>query len=711
MRKRGIELRSWVASGLAMGVAALWAATLGAGAADFHVAADGSDTNPGTADHPFLTLQRARDAARLCKKQGRVISIAVSGTCRLTGTLELDERDSGTHFVAEGKSRISGGLEVPVQAVKPVSDPAILGRLLPEVRNQVKEIDVRALGIDDFGEIGPRGFGRSYLAAPMELLIDDEPLSISRWPKAGCPGEPIGKVLDQGTAGRSNLKPPRGGTFEFASMRPFRWKLAGDVWLTGFFMNGYADDTLRVMEFNYEKKTLTTEQPHGYGFCSTNAWNRWVALNLLEEIGQPGEFMADRKTGKLYFLPPADKDMAMARLELTIMKEPLIAIEGATNVVFDGIDIECSRGTGVFIERGCSNRIQNATLRNLGMVAVCIGQGTRPGPRAGNGAAAPGATRVLGPLHGDLSANPGWNRQAGTGQGVFNCRIYNIGAGAILLGGGDRLRLTPAGNAVENCDIHHFNRWERTYRTAVNIDGVGNIIRHCRIHDCPGGAILLHGNDHLIEYNEIFNAMLEGDDMGAFYMGRDPTERGNIIRYNHWHDLARHHRNFALYFDDSGGDGTLVYGNIFRDAGTARAININGGSDIRVINNIFIGQSPIFAKPRGKRHISEALCEAKLKAVRFDQSPWREHYPGFANYLAERSQMPRGILFATNVVVRAKLLQSDSLEYKDNKVAGKEPDLQQVGLPGFQPIPFDRIGRQGAERRISQGERGCACVR
>lgn len=372
-----------------------------------------------------------------------------------------------------------------------------------------------------------------------------------------------------------------------------------------------------------------------------------------------------------------------------MLKDPLVAIAGASGVVFDGVNFECARGMGIYIDRGANNRIQNATLRNLGILAVCIGQGA---PAAGPGGAGKSPAWELGSPQNYFSGHTIWNRQAGIGQGVANCRIYNIGSGGIALGGGDRLQLVPAGNFVENCDIHHFNRWDRTYRGAVNIDGVGTIVRHCLIHDCPGCAILLHGNDYLIEYNEIHHVMLEGDDNAAFYMGRDPTERANILRFNYWHDLATRQRNFALYFDDGGGDGTQVYGNIFRKAGNARSININGGSDIRVLNNIFIDRPPIFAKPKGSRHIDEALCESRLKAVAFDQSPWREHYPDFINYLAARPEMPRGILFIGNLVVNTKLLDSNSIKYEANRVLAKEPDLKNVAIPGFKQLPLEQIG-------------------
>ena len=83
-----------------------------------------------------------------------------------------------------------------------------------------------------------------------------------------------------------------------------------------------------------------------------------------------------------------------------------------------------------------------------------------------------------------------------------------------------------------NCEIFDFNRLGRTYKAAVNVDGVGNRIANNHIYNADQSAIYIHGNNHLIEYNEINNTCLASEDMGAIYMGRDPAEAGNIIRYN-----------------------------------------------------------------------------------------------------------------------------------------------------------------------------------
>jgi len=661
-------------------IIALLAAASRLHAGELYVAPTGNDANPGLPEKPFATLERARDAARQVK--GSTVWLA-PGTYRRTTTFLLDARDSHTTYRGVD-AHITGSVPIPAGVVKPVTEPQLLERLLPEVRGNVLEIDLHALGITDFGNIGPRGFGRPYLPAPVELFVDGEPLTLSQWPKRGQPGEPMGKVLDDGTNNLARGQRAHGGTFQYATARPARWTHAEDVWITGFFFNGYADDTLKVKSFDVTKKTLTTEQRHGYGFNSGKPWNRWTALNLIEEMAQPGEFAADPKTGKLYFLPPAGKDIAKCRLEVSVLPEPLVAIRGATNVVFNGIHLACSRGMGVYIERGANNRIQDATLHNLGEMAVCIGMGVGLDGKSISPAGGPWRA----------SGDPLFNRDAGTGHGIVNCKIYNVGTGGISLGGGDRRRLTPAGNFVENCEIHHFNRWDRTYRGAVNMDGVGNIIRHCLIHDCPGCAIYLHGNDHLIEFNEIHHAIMEGDDMGAFYMGRDPTERGIVIRYNYWHDLAPVHATHCLYFDDSGGDSAQVYGNIFQKAGSLSTVNINGGSDILVTNNIFMDcKKPVRMGFGGNEwRTKHGRFESLIKNVGCDKSPWRERYPELLGYLAARPQMPRGNLFAKNLLINSKPEEAKGVTLENNRCVAQDPGTHNIGIPGFAPLPREQMG-------------------
>ena len=230
---------------------------------------------------------------------------------------------------------------------------------------------------------------------------------------------------------------------------------------------------------------------------------------------------------------------------------------------------------------------------------MCIGQGVKADPSGladwkldlqaerGTAGQVQPVPRELGDYAHGLYGDTTWNRNAGTNHGVVGCDIYNTGAGGVSLGGGDRQTLTPAGNFVLNCHIDHFNRLDLSYRGAVNIDGVGNRVAHCLIHDAPQGAILLHGNDHLIEANEIHHACLLADDMGVFYMGRDPSERGNLVRGNFFHDNGGPKGSTCCVYLDDGSCGTSVVGNVFcRNRG--QSIWINGGHDHLFGGNVFI---------------------------------------------------------------------------------------------------------------------------
>lgn len=114
--------------GVKMGVALTLRAVLGAAALavagsglSFHVDCDaGSDTGPGTAAHPFRTLEAARDAVRRGRGEGHTAAastarVTVRGHCYATLTrpnrpLELTKRDNLTEWRGAGDgATISGG--------------------------------------------------------------------------------------------------------------------------------------------------------------------------------------------------------------------------------------------------------------------------------------------------------------------------------------------------------------------------------------------------------------------------------------------------------------------------------------------------------------------------------------------------------------------------------------------------------------------------
>ena len=405
---------------------------------------------------------------------------------------------------------------------------------------------------------------------------------------------------------------------------------------------------------------------------------------------------------------------------------------------------------GVYIEQGEGNLVAGCTLRNLGLLGVCIGQGARPDPRpcgewarmlaAENGQFVPiePLSRQLGDYLGAIYANTIWNRNAGSNHGVVGCDIYNTGCGGVSLGGGDRKTLAPAGNYVLNCCIHHFNRLDHSYRGGVNIDGVGNRVAHCLIHDAAGCAILLWGNDHVIEYNEIDHACLCAGDMGAFYTGRDPSQRGSVLRYNFFHhtgDAGADAPGFGevcdIYWDD-GACGLMAWGNVFYK--TAKAFLINAGHDHVVRNNTFIeaGFGRVTVKNNtdwsGYMHFPIQVLRLR-KAVNATAPPYVARYPKLAHEFDGSPSLHRGNEVRDNVSIRSGDFREDGKELKDNLVMQEDPGFVDAvamnfqlkpdsivfkKLPGFQKIPFEKIGlykdecRQTIPQRVANERRTSA---
>ena len=281
-------------------------------------------------------------------------------------------------------------------------------------------------------------------------------------------------------------------------------------------------------------------------------------------------------------------------------------------------------------------------------------------------------------------------------------------------GGGDRASLTSAGNYVENCRIHDYNRIEKSYRPGIWMDGVGNRISKCDIYDAPSMAILFLGNNHVIELCDITNVCSEVDDQGAVYYGRDPSEQGNVIRYCYFHELSPRHRVTATYHDD-GACGAEVYGNIYHKAGSLPVL-IGGGHNNHYRHNIFI-DSPVAIhidarmQGWGKFMIEKgAIIDQRLQTVNYKNPPYSTAYPLLAAYWDNDTSYPKGNVIEGNLFYKIGNVvhgQSEWLELYNNWATGSDPGFVDAADPlkgfkddaliyqrinGFPRLPFEKIG-------------------
>ncbi len=251
--------------------------------------------NSGRTDGPLATLSAAKDAIRsLNGGQLPVNGVTVNvrgGIYFLSSTFELGGVDSGTadrpivyRAFGDEEVRLVGGREVKGFAA--ITDSKVLARIDEKFRRKILQLDLKAQGVDDFGKLRNRGFGRSGVAG-LELFFQDRPMQLARWPNAGW-------VKIAGVPGGKD-----GGRFGYDGDRPKRWLDADDVWVHGFWTHDWADTYERVASIDTEKRVISTAPPHGaYGYTKGK---RFYALNLLEELDSPGEWYLDRQSGILYF--------------------------------------------------------------------------------------------------------------------------------------------------------------------------------------------------------------------------------------------------------------------------------------------------------------------------------------------------------------------------------------------------------------------------
>ena len=703
---------------------------------EIFISTKGKNTNSGLKEAPLKNIESARDHIRIflsnVKKDrintiGDIIVWIEPGVYNIKQTIEISKIDSGTEkhpirYIAIKKNSvfITGGIDVDKSDLKLVSDESVKKRLLPEVREKLLEVDLSNLGISDCGTIGPRGFRRPYRPSWVEPFIDSKPLTVSQWPKKGEPWVPIGNIIDHGIdlEKEENDDKENYGAFTFKNDHPNRWKEANEIWISGFFHYGFADDTIKVKEIDFEKKIIYSAHQHMYGFYSGKPFQTWYALNLIEEIIEPGEYAIDFMNKRLYFYPPNDFS-EQSNIVLTAMEEPLIAIEDASFISFENIVFECGRGMGAYIENGEEVKFIGCTFRNFGIMGICIGKGVSHNKLYTHDFTGNSISRDIGSWHEHIYANPAYNRDAGKNHAIIDCKVYNMGAGGISLGGGDRLTLESSRNLVENCHIYKCNRLDRTYRAPINIDGVGNIIRHCKIHDAPGSAIYLHGNNHLIELNEIFDVMNEGDDMGGLYYGRDPSEFGTIIRQNFWYNIGfseKSHSTFCLYFDDAA-CGMEIINNIFIKAGKSGTIFIGGGSYHHIEGNIML-DCPIGIRLDNrldnwaKNSLEKGgLFEKRLSLVKIEEDPYKSKYPELSKYWFDNPQIPKNTSIQNLFIGKGKKIigKKKWCEYDDYETLKKNNQIldvssRKINLDDFPKlkkklgklanIKFDKIGLQ-----------------
>ncbi len=643
------------------------------------LAAPGGDGSVGA---PFQSLVQARDRIRVDRESGKlppgepIVVLLGPGDYRIGSTFDLESGDGGApgapvtyRSETPGAARVFGGQILPAASFHPVPDGAARDRLDPSVRNRVVCCELP-------DSVSLPGYPDSYIGPPPApwLYFGGRQMPLARWPNADAPGDgwsSFSKVVDTGLPREDSPDPEmrklHPGSFVCADPRASRWNLDEGVWLMGYWTHDWAEQVIRVAEYQKDTGVITLSATHPFGIMA-GSWGgkkerRFFAFNTLDELDAPGEWYVDRKARILYFYPPSSP--ADTAPVLATITAPLLRIQDAKHIRFEGIRFEYGHASGVALERTEDIELAGCVVANV----------------AGSGISV-----------------------SGKGNVIRSCDLFDLGGGGIVLSGGNRKTLELANNLAVNNHIYSYGRFKRTYAAGIVIDGCGQIARNNLIHDAPHNAIHYSGNEHLIELNETYRVVLETHDASAFYTGRDWASQGNIIRHNFIHDLGtgNSEAQMGIYIDDCD-SGDTIEGNVLVRTGVG--IFLGGGRDNPVLNNLVIDCAKgVHLDGRGMRWKQWNAgddpswhLEDKARALNYTQTPWRERYPRLAAIMQEEPRLPLNDPIERNVFVNCaeevceldtdvqKIL--DRLKIASNLVVnttGSKSLAQAPGYPGFE---------------------------
>jgi parallel beta-helix repeat protein len=590
--------------------------------ADFYVATNGDDANPGTKTKPFATLERAREAVRQSKaesaRQTKLIQNPKSkievfvraGTYELTKTFKLVGEDSGTE-----KAPVIWRA-YPKEKVLLIGGKRITG-FAPH-RGQILKADVGAQGFTNYFR---------------QLFLDGKRMTLARYPNADPLNPNGGFAYVDGPLPKDSDKykekpeyRPRQICFKASDARSWAHPELAEV--IYFPWHNWLNISVPIASVDKERRliTLTRDAKTHEGYPGgIRPGDRYYVRNVFEELDSLGEWFLDRETRTLYFWPPKP----LAGLEVYApTTDNLIEIGAKTEwITIRGFTMECCDGYAVSL-RGASNcLVAGNTIRNTAGGRV----------RGGGGVIV----------------------EDGANCGVVGNDIHDVGNIGITLRGGDKETLTPAGHYADNNYLHHIGVLN-AHGHGVMMGGVGLRVSHNLMHDITRSGLFGGGNDCVVEYNHIRHDNLMTEDTAGYYNGGNWHNRGQIVRYNYVHDTLGYGRRagkwawpmfaWGIYLDDDE-SGTRVYGNIVART-TLGGVHVHAGRDNVVENNIIIDCAKQQFQMSGHDPVhSQWLIDKKKKEfAKYQRNPAYAKYPEVPALDIEKAWFMVGNKFRHNIV-------------------------------------------------------------
>lgn len=401
-----------------------------ASAANYYVAANGSDSNPGTLAQPFATLEKARASMSL----GDTTYVR-GGTYIRSGTFTLTSADSGTTYRAYTNE-----------------SPILLG-------GSALSNWVTYSGNILMTDVSTQGFGSTAFG---QLFFDGERQILARYPNYNPTNYHAGWLYTQNPS----------SSLTQLYYNPPDWHNWTNVSELQVFFHPYLynwwNKISGISSVDTANHIITLSSPDT---ASITLSNRYFVQNSLQELDAPGEWYLNANTHWLYFYPPTPIS-GTNPVYVPVLANLVTIGSGTHDVVWRGFTMECCTNSAVILSSCTNTLIAGNTIKHVGdwrTYGVQVSGGYSNGV-VGNdisycgfhGVYATGGDRVtLTPANHYIDNNY-----------MHHCGVYNKRAGGVgLMGTG--IRMTH--NYIHDCP-----------RVGVYLEGGANyLVAFNEIHDAP----------------------------------------------------------------------------------------------------------------------------------------------------------------------------------------------------------------------------------
>lgn len=643
----------------------------------YYVAPTGNNTNDGTVESPWLTIQYAIDYSSLHRKDSlQPIKIVLrGGDYFLDSAIRIENIQHLSLVAAKGENPVLQGLEA-----------------VSEWQLVTHNKDLNQLPKESLGKVWQASLNREVTLVGeknrMDVYYKGSRLHLARWPNQSYTfsGKTRGVQPPLEVKNYRNYKGCAEGVFEYRNSRINTWCNEKEIFLHGYWFWDWAEEYKKVKSVDSLQCIITLELPHHhYGYRDEL---KFYGMNILSELDTIGEFYVDNEKKVICFYPPANFDPSQVTVS-NYNADEMIHFENSSQVLVKGLSLQGGQNGAISIYKCSDLSIEDCKIVQFGNDAITI--------------------------------------EASKQCFIKGCLLDQLGHGGIVALGGDRITLTHADYFVENTVISNFSLYKPTYEPAILFEGAGMTIRHCLFFNAPSTALRLDGNDILVEYNKFENLVTESDDQGALDAWFDITYRGVVIRYNYWRNItgSSFQGATAIRLDDLI-SGFIVYGNIFENCGGGRfgAVQMNGGKDNQIINNVMfhchkLYSTSLWDDQRWKDVVASDRVTRQIIDFDFPSSLYKDHYPELRSDSALLPP-PNHNFILRNISVNPDILISeekqcvleDNVEILKSKKSLKYY-LQPIRLKklGLTPIPFKKIGIQYNEYYLMNGSGSGRVVR